>query len=144
MYPVGRDIETSSFTSEASCLQPVAISYSSSWRCIHRRFLWVGVVPSPRSRRCTRIFRLAIATNITFSRRGVVVALVLKPNSSLNDSMAVAWLSPGSASRCTSLAILWHSALVSGGTLNDAPFSISWSLARVRSFRIYRQTSDGT
>ena len=84
------------------------------------------MAPSPRSRRCTRIFRLAIATNITFNRPGVVVALVLKPNSSLNDSMAVTWLSPGSTSWCTSLAILWQSALVSGGTSNDAPFSISW------------------
>ena len=119
-------------------------SSSSSRHRTYRRFLGAGVVPSLRSRRCTRIFRLAIATNITFSRPGVMVALVLKPNSSLNDSMAVTWLSPGSTSRCTSLPILWQSALVSGGTSNDAPFTFSWSLAKVRSFRIYRQTSYGT
>ena len=102
------------------------------------------MVPDPRSRRCTRIFRLAITTNITFNKPGAVVALALKPNSSLNDPMAVTWLSPCSTSQCTSLAILCQSALVSGGTSNDAPFSISWSLTRVRSFRLYSQTSDGT
>ena len=107
-------------------------SSSSSRHRTYRRFIGAGVVPILRSRRCTRIFRLAIATNITFSRPGVVVGLVLKPKSSLNDSMAVTWLSPGSTSRCTSLAILWQSALALGGTSNDAPFRISWSLARVR------------
>ena len=111
----------------------LGLCYSAPWE-----------VPSSRSLRCTRIFRLAIAIQTSpFSRPGVVVALVLKPNSSLMAAMAVTWLSPGNTSLCTSFAILCHSALVSGGTLNDEPFRISWSLSRVRSFRIilYRQTS---
>ena len=83
--------------------------------------LCTATVPSPSNRRCTRTDRLAIARNITFSKPGVVVALVLKPNSSLMDSMAVTWLSPGSTSLCTSLAILWQIALMSGVTVNVAP-----------------------
>ena len=74
----------------------------------HRRFLGLccaGTVPSPSDHCCTRTDRLAIARNITFSRPEVVVALVLKLNSSLMDSMAVTWLSQGSTSLCASLAI---------------------------------------
>ena len=112
----------------------------------HHRFLGLctATVPSPSNRRCTRTDRQAIARNITFSKPGVVVALVLKPNSSLMDSMAVTWLSPGSTSLCTSLAILWQIALMFGATVNVAPLRILVSLASVKSSRIYRATSAGT
>ena len=106
--------------------------------------LCTATVPSPSNRRCTRTDRQAIARNITFSKPGVVVALVLKPNSSLMDSMAVTWLSPGSTSLCTSLAILWQIALISGVTVNVALLRILVSLASVKSSRIYRATSAGT
>ena len=137
MYPnpiiVSRGIVASSLTLSAL---PRAFRHLHHFLdiALYRRFLGaVGdVVPSPRGLHCARIFWLAIATNITSSRPVAVVALVLKPSSPLMASMEVTWLSPGSTPLCTSLAILWQSALVSGGTSNDT-FRILWLLVRVRS-----------
>ena len=99
---VSRDIVTNALAHIAtSCIQPsVFVVFVTS--SLPRRILGVccaGAVPSPSNRHCTRTFRLAIAKNITFStcKPGVVVALVFRPNSSLMDSVAVTWLSPGSS-----------------------------------------------
>ena len=45
-------------------------------------------VPSPKSPRCARVFRLVIATNPGISRPGAVVALALNPNLPMMASMA--------------------------------------------------------
>ena len=111
------------------CLLPSVIIVVVSTSCYHCRLLvfffcrWA--VPSPSNLHCIRVFRHAIVANITFSRPGVVVALVLKPNWS---GMAVAWQHIRD-SVCTSLAILWQSALAAGCNMNESPFKISWSLA---------------
>ena len=89
-------------------------------------------VPSPGYLRCARICRLAVAANSTRSGPGPAAALALKPKSPLMDSTAVKWLSPGSTPLCTSLVIPRQRALVSLCNKNEAPFRISWLLARVR------------